>query len=207
MPFKMKMRFARSLSIPILAGLLSACGEARRAEEPPPAQSPLVGSESVDGLAALHDTVHARALRGDTLGLLRVLVNDSTYRAHVWPVSPVYEEREEVWNFVIGMHKANSVKGMRRLLGDILVPGNGAVEFPDFGTTEIPGGVLYYAPKSERGKGGVRLFGSALCLEDACRVLSYNQGGAKGSEGSEGTKGSQGGETANPENQGETPSP
>lgn len=183
---------ALSLLALVLAGILAACGgEGRRPEESPApqarstTQSPIVGSETVTGLEALHDTVHARALRGDTLGLLRILVNDSVYRTHVWPVSDAYEDREEVWNFVIGLHKANSVKGMRRLLSDILVAANGKVGFPKFGTSGIPGGVLHYAPKGERERGAVRLFGSALCLDGACQVLSYNQGGMKGGPSSE----------------------
>ncbi len=163
-----------------LAGLLAACGSDRREAEAQP-QSPLVGSETVTGITALHDTVYARALRGDTVGMVRVLVNDSVYRARIWPTSASYDpDRESVWEFVISMHKANSTKGLRRLMGDVLEPSHGSPVFPVFEPTEIEGGTVYHAPKRELDRGGLRLFGSALCIEGTCQVISYNQGGVKG---------------------------
>jgi hypothetical protein len=173
--------------------LLAACGKTREAGEavpspqsnPPATQSFLIGSEQTPDLASLQDTVEARALRGDTLGLLRLMVNDSVYRTVVWPTTPSYEpEREEVWNLVMSMHKANSNKGLRRLMYDILQPEDGPALRPALGATEIPGGTLHALPKTTRTSGGVMLFGSALCLTKAtgqeCQVLSYSQGGARG---------------------------
>ncbi len=172
------MPFKSAVYSLITALFLAACGKAREA---PVVQSPLVGSETVTGLNALQDTVMARALRQDSLGLLRITLNDESYRMHVWPVSVAYEpDREEVWNFVNGIHKANSLKGMRRLMADIRIPDHGPVETPDFQKIEVSGGTLYFAAKRERERGGIRMFGSALCLGEACQVVSYNQGGAKG---------------------------
>lgn len=174
------MRSRTLLLFGLAALTLSACGR-KSAEENPGAQSPLVGSEFVADLAALHDTVAARAARGDTVGLVRILVNDSTYRRVVWPTTPAFDStREEMWNFAIGLHKANSVKGLRRLLADIAQPESGDPVVPAFGLQPVAGGLLHYAPRRERDERGLRLFGSALCLEDGCQVLSYAQGGFKG---------------------------
>jgi hypothetical protein len=157
-----------------------ACGKTK--EEKAVTQSEVVGSEKIRGVVALYDSVHVRALRGDTLGLVTVLVSDSMYRHGVWPATPSYDpEREEVWNLVIGMHKANSTKGLRRMLLDLQQYHDELIETPDFKQEAVPAGILYHAPKRERERGGLRLFGSALCdSEEMCQVLSYNQGGMKG---------------------------
>src|SRR5690606_33602832 len=124
----------------------------------------------------------ARAVRGDTLGLLRVLVSDSLYRTVVWPVSPAYEpDREEVWKLVTSMHKANSNKGLRRLLHDIGLPESGPVLRLPLGETAVEGGILHELAKTEKTAGGLVLFASALCLQNTgCQVLSYAQGGNRG---------------------------
>lgn len=174
--------------------LLAACGKGREVDDAAPAQaaglqsraqSPLIGSEYGSNLASLRDTVEARALRGDTLGLLLLMVNDSVYKEVVWPTTPSYEpEREEVWNLVMSMHKANSNKGLRRLMHDILQPEEGPVLRPALETSETKNGVLYSLPKTTSTGPGVMLFGSALCLTKAdgqeCQVLSYSQGGGRG---------------------------
>jgi len=176
----------------VLAGL-TACGKSAEKStdkvqsEKPVAQSPLIGSDRVSDLASLHDTVSARALRGDTLGLLRLMVNDSVYREVVWPVMPAYEpDREEVWNLVMSMHKSNSNKGLRRLMHDIVQPESGDVLRLPLGKTPVVGGILYEIAKTEKTESGIVLFGSALCLEaSGCQVLSYAQGGQRGAAGSE----------------------
>lgn len=148
-------------------------------------QSSLIGSESVANLAALHDTVAARAARGDTVGLLRLMVNDAVYRTVVWPTMPSYEpEREEVWNLVMSMHKPNSNKGLRRLLHDIVQSESGPVIRLPLTPTSVEGGVLHEIAKTtptDTRLTGVALFGSALCLDaSGCQVLSYAQGGQRG---------------------------
>lgn len=144
-------------------------------------QAPLVGSESVRGFAALHDTVYARALRGDTLGLLRLFVRDSLYREVVWPTQPSYEpERDDVWMLVSGMNKANSNKGLRRLLADIGEPGHARPALPAFSRKDVEGGALYAREKSELTRGELSLFAAALCLEGKCQVLTYANAGTVG---------------------------
>lgn len=153
-------------------------------------QSVLVGRESVSGLEALHDTVHARALRGDTLGLLRIFVRDSVYREVVWPTQPSYEpDRPEMWMLVSGMNKANSNKGLRRLLGDLADPGDladfaneGAVKprVPVFSRKEVAGGVVYAREKSMLVRGELSLFAAALCRDDGCQVMTYANAGFAG---------------------------
>lgn len=153
-------------------------------------QSVLVGRESVSGLEALHDTVHARALRGDTLGLLRIFVRDSVYREVVWPTQPSYEpDRPEMWMLVSGMNKANSNKGLRRLLGDLADPGDladfaneGAVKprVPVFSRKEVAGGVVYAREKSMLVRGELSLFAAALCRDDGCQVMTYANAGLAG---------------------------
>jgi hypothetical protein len=145
-------------------------------------QSPLIGSEKVGDLASLHDSVAARASRGDTLGLLKLMVNDSVYRAVVWPSTPSYEpEREEVWDFVMAMHKSNSNKGLRRLIHDIAQPEAGAVIRLPLVPVPVRGGILHELAKTSKTESGVVVFASALCLENVgCQVLSYAQGGQRG---------------------------
>lgn len=170
------------VNVILSVALFAACGSNHGSSSSPSttANSVQVNSQYVAGLSALLDTVGARARRGDTLGLLRVQVDDVTYRAHVWPLAATYEPaREEVWDFVIGLHKANSSKGLRRLLSDIGAPHPVEIESPEFTVVEIPGGTLHMAAKRDRARdGSVRLFGSALCLESGCQVVSYNQGGS-----------------------------
>jgi hypothetical protein len=148
----------------------------------PAVQSPVIGSERIPTLDGLYDTVAVRALRGDTLGLLRLMVNDSIYREIVWPVTPAYEpDREEVWNLVMSMHKSNSNKGLRRLLHDIAQPESGEVLRLPLGKTPVQGGILHDLPKTAKTESGVVLFASALCLDGAgCQVLSYAQGPQRG---------------------------
>jgi hypothetical protein len=186
-------RMSGMAAVVACATLLAACGKsgntANRAAAAPPAksagQSSLIGSERVVDLAALHDTVAARAARGDTVGLLRLMVNDSVYRAVVWPTMPSYEPgREEVWNLVMSMHKPNSNKGLRRLLHDIAQPEAGPVIRLPLTPKPVEGGRLHESAKATPNTPsltGVVLFGSALCLETSgCQVLSYAQGGQRG---------------------------
>jgi|GEM_PF-5207330 len=178
-----------------VSALVTGCGKSdtkadapktdSASSQPTAKQSPLIGSESVVDLTSLHDTVAARAARGDTVGLLRLMVNDSVYRAVVWPTMPSYEpEREEVWNLVMSMHKPNSNKGLRRLLHDIAQPESGPVIHLPLSATPVQGGQLHEIAKTaqvDRKLAGVALFGSALCRDGAgCQVLSYAQGGQRG---------------------------
>lgn len=176
----------------LLAFTFVACGDSRPDKGSPqagvrggeaPVQSPLVGSESVQGLQALHDTVHARAVRGDTLGLLRLFVRDSVYRALVWPTQPSYEpDRDEVWMLVGGMNKANSNKGLRRLLADLEGGGSQRPPLPAFTLKEVEGGMLHAREKSELARGELSLFAAALCLGDHCQVLTYANAGMAGKQ-------------------------
>lgn len=91
---------------------------------PPPeaavkAKPALVGTEWVGDSVALLDTLRARIGRQDTIGLVRLLVSESTFARDIYPQSPAYDSsRPDVFQFIYGMQKANSVKGLKRLLSD-----------------------------------------------------------------------------------------
>lgn len=159
---------------PRAAGMEAA--RSRAAAPPAAAVSPITGQESAASLQALADTVRARALRGDTLGLIRLLIDDTLFRRHVWPASPAYDPaRESAFQFVRGMDKANNAKGLRRMLYDVQSLGPAGV--PDSiacDTVAAAGGALYVL-KPVR---GVRLFGGALAVNGAYRVLNYSESGA-----------------------------
>ena len=177
-------------SLVLLSAGLSGCGKkaddrakSRPAPESAPVQSSLVGSESAVSLQVLHDTVYARALRGDTLGLLRLFVRDSVYRAVVWPTQPSYEpDRDEVWMLVSGMNKANSNKGLRRLLADIELDA-AAHGIPEFKVKDVAGGKVHSREKRELRPGELSLFAAALCREGGCQVLTYANAGRVGQGG------------------------
>ena len=178
------------IAIPLVLFVFAGCGRSHEASKAGPpgkaaAQSPLIGSHRAADLTALLDSVEARALRGDTLGLLRLFVNDSDYKNHVWPTTPSYEpDRPEVWNFVMSLHKANSNKGLRRMMYDILEPAAGPALRPSFVAKPVPGGTLHESGQAAEMERGVLLFGSALCLEGlGCQVLSFSRAGQKGGSG------------------------
>ena len=183
-----------NLAILALSMLLAACGSKEKPVEKSSsgksvdstrasasAQSPLVGSESLPDLATLADSVRVRALRGDTVGLVRLMLNDSAYREFLYPVAPAYDSsREEVFRFVAGMHKANSIKGLKRLLMDVRDASNGAPGPGTFDARPIPGGVLHEATAPSRSASGVRLFSAAFCRPQGCQVASFAEAGAYG---------------------------
>lgn len=195
MPFKNRAPVASALAvIPVFLAVfgLFACSEARDAAsargvaregttDSLPPQSSIVGAESVRGLEALHDTVHARAWRGDTLGLLRLFVRDSVYHTVVWPTQPSYEpDRPEMWMLVSGMNKANSNKGLRRLLADVRDAGVAKPRVPVFTRKEVAGGVVHAREKRDLIRGELSLFAAALCQGDGCQVLTYSNAGLVG---------------------------
>jgi hypothetical protein len=175
-----------------LAALLAACGgkekpagkPAEHADRPADSasgQSSLVGSERAPDLAALADSVRARALRGDTVGLVRLMLNDAEYRAFIYPVSPAYDSsREEVYRFVSGMHKANSIKGLKRLLADAREPASATSAAGDFDARGIPGGVLHEAAEAAPNTSGFRPFSAVFCRPEGCQVVSFAEAGAYG---------------------------
>jgi hypothetical protein len=179
------------LAILVFAAFLAACGKEKPAEKSPAGpdssraaasgQSRLVGSERAADLAALEDSVRVRALRGDTVGLVRLMLNDTEYREFIYPVSPAYDSsREEVFKFVAGMHKANSIKGLKRLLADARDPSAGVSGAGSFGARAIPGGVLHEAIATSAGASGFRLFSAAFCRPEGCQVVSFAEAGAHG---------------------------
>lgn len=169
--------------------MLFACGSERKAQEaedrsrmPKSRKSSVLGSESVHGLEALRDTVLARATRSDTLGLLRLQIDDSVYRAIVYPLSPVYDSaREEVFRFVLDMHKSNSNKGLRRFLQD--AESIQSALPAEYEIVAVPDGFMYRNPAFKLTAPGLRVFGSALCLSGKCQVLSYANAGKLGGTG------------------------
>lgn len=173
-----KRKAAEAARIAAPASHTGSAGASGRIEATtaPDSANPLPGRDSVAGLQALADTVRARALRGDTLGLIRLLIDDTLFRRHVWPSSPAYDPtRESVFQFVRGMDKANNAKGLRRMLHDVQTLGASGV--PDaiaFDTTPAAGGTLYIL-KPVR---SVRLFGGALAVNGVYRVLNYSESGA-----------------------------
>lgn len=171
----------------LCAVLLSACGGDREKAEAASRETPRAGTLGTDGapdLEALRDTVIARARRGDAPGLVRLMVDDSAYRHRVYPASPAYDpDQEGVFDLVLGMHKANTAKGLRRLLADVRDTARAAAGFlnEEFRGTEVTGGVLYESAERP-GARGIRPFGSALCAEGVCRVLSFSRAGFQGKD-------------------------
>lgn len=162
-----------------LALLVFACG--RNREEP--ARAAVPGAEFAADLQALTDTVAARAARGDTVGLVRVMASDSAYRKNVYPLSPAYSATSEnAFEFVIGMNKANSGKGLRRLLYDLQsAPGAPAAAAP-LDTFPAAEGVVFAAARNLRGVRGMIFWSSALCRLAGCQVVSYARAGRAGAE-------------------------
>lgn len=169
------------------AALLGACGKsepAKTAATPVAKAAPraLIGTDQVATRAALFDTVSARALRGDTLGLARLLVDDSVFRRNVYRVSPAYDStRESVFEFVLGLNKTNSLKGFKRLLHDAAtapVPEPIEVSFTD--STATPEGMLYVPTDYDGKVPRLQMFGAVLCRANGCQVVSYAPAGARG---------------------------
>jgi predicted small lipoprotein YifL len=179
------MRFNQApLWAVMLAFGLAACGEKGPGKNPnaAPARDTtrILGLDAAPDIGALRDTVRARALRGDTLGLVRILQDDSAYRREIYPLSEAYDAKnEETFRFVLGMHKANSVKGLKRLLRDIRdTASGGGVLNEGFDSTATAGG-LQFETRISRAP-GIRLFGSAFCGADGCRVVSFAEAGTSG---------------------------
>ncbi|MCD6023699.1 MAG: hypothetical protein K0Q91_615 [Fibrobacteria bacterium] len=178
------MRFNLVIGLVVLALGLVACGEKTPSGSKPgvPARDTtrVLGLDAAPDLDALRDTVRARALRGDTLGLVRVLQDDSAYRREIYPLSEAFDPKnEDTFRFVLGMHKANTVKGLKRLLRDIRdTAANGGILAEPFIEVKTAGG-LQYETQLTRAP-GIRLFGSAFCGADGCRVVSYAEAGAQG---------------------------
>ncbi|MDQ3002809.1 MAG: hypothetical protein M3Y08_16295 [Fibrobacterota bacterium] len=148
-----------------------------------PAVTPITGQESAGSLKALADSVRVRALRGDTLGLIRLLIDDTLFRRHVWPASPSFDERENTFQFVRGMDKANSAKGLRRMLHDVQSLGAGRTpESLSVDSVPVKDGVVHTVKPTD----GVRLFGGALEVNGAFRVLNYSESGSSRADASDG---------------------
>jgi hypothetical protein len=183
MPSKPRAFFACLLA----AAALAACGKSDPAKSQPPSPgagsrpASVVGSDQVPIAEALFDTVYARVRRGDTVGLARLLVDDSTFRRNVYPVSPAYDSSSEsVFEFVLGFHKTNSAKGLKRLLRDAQDSGLAVLRVPNADTVKTPEGVLYVLPEYSGARPGLQLYGSVLCRPSGCQVVSYAPAGARG---------------------------
>jgi hypothetical protein len=179
------MRFNQGICLAALVVFgLAACGrkETEKSSARPLARDTtrILGLDAAPDLAALRDTVRARGLRGDTLGLVRIMQDDSSYRREIYPLSEAYDpENEENFRFILGMHKANSVKGLKRLLRDIQdTVANGSILDEGFKSTATAGGTQHETRLSR--DPGIRLFGSAFCGADGCRVVSFSEAGASG---------------------------
>jgi hypothetical protein len=145
----------------------------------------VIGSDQATSFKALLDTIRVRALRGDTVGLARLLVDDSVYRRNVYPVSPAYDStRESVFTFVLGMHRTNNAKGLRRLLGDVSDKAHRGeitiLEVTPTAQTPTREGILHEISEYSGKKPGIQLSGSILCHKQGCQVVSYAPAGAKG---------------------------
>ncbi len=151
---------------------VSASAPAPVPERPGAARPSILGTDSVRGLAALLDTLCARARRGDTVGLVRLMADDSAYRKHVYPRSPVFDSsREEVFRFALTMHKANNAKGLARMLRKVRENPDLAAAAPQpLDSIVIPGGALYRTRSSD----SLRLFSEALRQGPWIRVVSYS---------------------------------
>jgi hypothetical protein len=159
----------------LLCAALAGCGKARDAGAKEP---PITGDATVS-LEALADSVRARAARGDTAGLFRLQVDDSTFRHYVYPASPAYDSsRPEVFAFVLSMHKSNSLKGVGRVLHDLVVDTAARVASPVFAESLPARGARLYTgfrPDPSR----LQPFGSALCRAGGCQVVSYGGAGIR----------------------------
>lgn len=136
----------------------------------------VTGTDSVSGILTLLDTVEARLRRGDTVGLVRLMVDDSAYRRHIYPTSSAYDSiSEDAFRFVMGMHKANSAKGLRRVLAEMQkqdsVP---IVILREIDSLPVPGGMLYQTRQGT----GVRPFGTALRVGTVCRIATFGHPGS-----------------------------
>lgn len=138
-----------------------------------PAPGHLLGTDSAPNLHALFDTVEARLRRGDTVGLVRLMIDDSAYRRDIFPSSPAYDaSSEDAFRFVLAMHKANSSKGLRRVLTDVLKPDSArAVLLRAVDSVPVPGGMVYHVLPGE----GIRPFGTALRTGSAVRIATFGQ--------------------------------
>lgn len=145
-------------------------------KEKPPS---IMGTDSVPTLAALHDTILARAKRGDTVGLVRLMADDSAYKQHVYPLSSAYDpNRPEVFRFVLTMHKANNAKGLRRLLGAMQRDSGKTVSTPsELDSLAIPGGMIYRTRPSDT----FRNFSEAVRQGSRIHVVSYSGARSKAS--------------------------
>lgn len=173
---------ARIFTIVAICLAFTGCGSAdKTSSKPIPRQEGTeLGRDQAASLEALIDSVMARALRRDTLGLVRLMVDDSVYRHAVFPRSDAFDStREDVFEFVLGFHKLNTVKGLKGLLHDVS-------ESPDskvvgrYASVKIDGGVFYEAEAAEPGTIGIRPFGSAVCLPFGCQVVSFASAGMSG---------------------------
>jgi hypothetical protein len=142
----------------------------------------VVGTDSANDVQSLMDTIEARLRRSDTVGLVRLMVGDSAYRRHIFPTSSAFDSAsEDAFYFVLGMHKANSVKGLRRVLAEVQratemqKPGDKPlVVTRDLDSLPVPGGMLYQS----RTGSGIRPFGTALRVGAVCRIATFGHPGS-----------------------------
>jgi hypothetical protein len=136
-----------------------------------------LGRDSAPDIESRLDSASARIRRRDTIGLVRLMVDDSAWRRHLWPVSNAYDPKSEnAFQFVLAMHKANSAKGLRRVLADAVKPDSTPAPLLRVVEIEIlPGATLHHVLPGN----GVRPFGSALCVASACRIATFAQPGAR----------------------------
>jgi hypothetical protein len=141
-----------------------------------PARGSLLGTDSAAGIQPLLDTVTARLLRGDTVGLVRLMLDDSAWRRNIYPSTAGYDSTsEDAFHFLLGMHKANSAKALRRVLAEVRKPDSTpAVILRALDSTPAPGGILYDVRPGD----GVRPFGSSFCSNGTCKVATFGQPGA-----------------------------
>lgn len=181
MEFEKAMVALRHLSIPILLACLLGClgrentpkaGNPTEKTKVGEAKPTLLGSDSVSGLAAFLDTLQARATRGDTVGLVKIMAGDSTYKHHVYPLSSIFDPaREEVFRFTLTMHKANNAKGLRRLLTAMRAsPGKVEFALPALDSIAIPGGMIYRTRATDT----LRIFSEAIRRGSWIQVVAYS---------------------------------
>lgn len=141
-----------------------------------PAPGYLLGTDSAPDIRALLDTAETRLRRGDTVGLVRLMVDDSAYRRHIFPTSSAFDtSSEEAFRFVLSMHKANSAKGLRRVLTDARKPDSPPPVFlRGLDSVPVPGGMIYHVLSGE----GLRPFGTALRIGASCRIATFAQPGS-----------------------------
>lgn len=168
-----------ALPAPSASGAAASPASAAAASDTAPKARPghLLGRDSARDIQSLLDTAIARIRRRDTVGLVRLMVDDSAWRLHLWPVSNAYDPKsEDAFQFVLAMHKANSAKGLRRVLADAVKPDSTPATFLRVLEDEsLPGATLYHVMPGD----GVRPFGSALCAGSACRIATFAQPGAR----------------------------